>query len=173
MAISKQKKEEVLQELVEKFQKAKSVVFAEYRGLTVKQVGDVRKQLRDKGVDYKVAKKTLLSLAAQKAGFKAIPTEYMEGPISAVFSYEDEVSGPKVIHTLGKEYEGLTLKGGMMDGEPFGPAQAVQLAQIPSREELIAKMLGSLQAPIQGFQGVLHGTIRKFVGTLQAIAEKE
>ena len=75
MAISKQKKEEVLQELVEKFQKAKSVVFAEYRGLTVKQVGEVRNQLRAEGVDYKVAKKTLLSLAAQKAGFKAIPTE--------------------------------------------------------------------------------------------------
>lgn len=173
MAISKQKKEEVLQELVEKFQKAKSVVFAEYRGLTVKQVGEVRNQLRAEGVDYKVAKKTLLSLAAQKAGFKAIPTEYMEGPISAIFSYADEVTGPKIVHKLGKEYEGLTLKGGVMDGESFGPAQAVQLATIPSREELIAKMLGSLKAPISGFHGVLHGTIRQFVGTLQAIADKK
>jgi large subunit ribosomal protein L10 len=173
MAISKQKKEEVLAELVEKFKTAKSVVFAEYRGLTVKQVGEVRKQLREQGVEYKVAKKTLLSLAAQQAGFKEIPMEYMEGPISAVFSFNDEVSGAKIIHKLGKEFEGLSLKGGVMDGEPFGASQAVQLAQIPSKEELIAKLLGSLQAPISGFHGVLHGTIRQFVGTLQAIVDKK
>jgi large subunit ribosomal protein L10 len=172
MAITRQKKDEVLNELIEKFKLAKSIVFVEYRGISVKDVGNVRKQLRESGVDYKVAKKTLLNLAAQKAGFKAIPVEFMEGPISAVFSYNDEVSGPKIIHTLGKQYEGLVLKGGMMDGVPFGAAQAVQLAQIPSREELIAKMLGSMQAPIQGFHGVLHGTIRQFVGTLQAIADK-
>jgi large subunit ribosomal protein L10 len=173
MAISKQKKEEVLAELVEKFQNAKSVVFAEYRGLSVKQVGDVRNQLREQGIDYKVAKKTLLSLAAEKAGYKAIPVEYMEGPISAVFSYQDEVSGPKIIQKLGKEYEGLSLKGGVMDGESFGPERAVQLASIPSKDELIAKMLGSLKAPVQGFHGVLYGTMRQFVGTLQAIADKK
>jgi large subunit ribosomal protein L10 len=173
MAISRQKKEEVLQELVEKFKTAKSVVFAEYRGLSVKQVGEVRKQLREQGIYYKVAKKTLLNLAAQEAGFKAIPVEYMEGPISAVFSFNDEITGPKLIHTLGKEFEGLSLKGGLMDGQSFGAAKAIQLAQIPSKNELIAKLLGSLQAPIQGFHGVLHGTIRQFVGTLQAVADKK
>lgn len=173
MAISRQKKEEVLQELVEKFKTAKSVVFAEYRGLTVKQVGEVRNQLREQGIYYKVAKKTLLNLAAQQAGFKSIPVEYMEGPISAVFSFQDEVSGPKIIYKLGKEFEGLSLKGGLMDGQAFGAAQAVQLAQIPSKEELIAKMLGSLQAPIRGFHGVLHGSIRQFVGTLQAVVDKK
>jgi large subunit ribosomal protein L10 len=173
MAISKKQKEDVLQELVEKFQKAKSVVFTEYRGLSVKQVGDVRKQLKEHGVEYKVAKKTLLSLAAQQAGFKAIPIEYMEGPISAVFSFEDEVSGPKVIYKLGKEYEGLTLKGGIMDGRLFGAEEAIQLAQIPSREELLAKLVGSMKAPISGFHGVLYGTMRQFVGTLQAVVDQK
>lgn len=172
MAITRSQKEEILQELVDKFKQAKSVVFAEYRGLTVKDVARVRAELRAKGVDYKVAKKTLLRLAAKEAGMEEIPNEVMEGPISAVFSFEDEVSGPKIIHTLGKELEGLTLKGGVMDGKLLTQADAVQLASIPSREELLAKLVGSMKAPISGFHGVLYGTMRQFVGTLQAIADK-
>jgi large subunit ribosomal protein L10 len=172
MAISRSQKEELLQELIDKFKQSQSVVFAEYRGLTVKDVARVRSELRAQGVEYKVAKKTLIRLAAKEAGFGDIPTEYMEGPVSAVFSMNDAVTGPKVIFNLGKELEGLKLLGGVMGSQILSPKEANQLAQLPSRTELLAKLVGSMNAPISGFHGVLHGTMRKFVGTLQAIADK-
>jgi large subunit ribosomal protein L10 len=172
MAISRTQKEELMQELIDKFKRAQSVVFAEYRGLTVKDIGKVRSELRAQGVEYKVAKKTLLRLAAKEAGLGDIPTEYMEGPISAVFSFDDVVTGPKIIHTLGKELEGLKLMGGVMGNQILSPKEANQLAQLPSRTELLAKLVGSMKAPISGFHGVLHGTIRQFVGTLQAVVDK-
>ena len=172
MAISRSQKESLLAELIQKFKEAQSVVFAEYRGLSVKDVAKVRSELRAQGVEYKVAKKTLLRLAAKEAGLGDIPTEYMEGPVSAVFSFSDVVTGPKVIHTLGKEMEGLKLLGGVMGTQILSPKETAQLAQLPSRTELLAQLVGSMKAPISGFHGVLHGTMRQFVGTLQAIADK-
>lgn len=173
MAVSKQQKQESLKELIEKFKRAKSIIFTDFRGLNVKQVGKLRNELRQNDVEYKVAKKTLMRLAAKEAGFKDIPDENLEGPISAAFSYSDEIAGAKIIHKFGKEFEGLVMTGGIMEGESFGAAKAKQLAMIPSRLELYAKLIGTMLNPVRGFHGVLHGTLRKFVATVKALEESK
>lgn len=173
MALSKEQKAELLKQLVDKFTKAKSVSFSDYRGLTVTEMQGLRTKLREKGIEYKVAKKTLMRLACKEAGIKEIPAEALEGPVGAAFGYEDEVAPFKVISTFSKEAKKLQLLGGIMEGAPLSKAEAGELAQLPSKEELLAKLVGSLKAPISGFHGVLHGVMRKFVATLDAVREKQ
>jgi len=173
MAISKSKKNDILQELQQSFKEAKSVMFSKYSGISVSDFSKVRTALREQNVECRVAKKTLIKLAAKELGVEQLPEGSLEGPIAVIFSYEDELSGAKLIDKMSKDYSQLELTGGIMEGAAFGPAEAKAYAAIPSKEELYAKLLGSMQAPISGFHGVLHGTMRQFVGTLQAIADKE
>ncbi len=172
MAISKDRKKEILASLEQKFGDAKSVFFTQYSGLSVQDVTKVRNALREEGAELVVAKKTLIKLAADKNGVSEIPDDVMEGPIAAVFSYDEGLSGPQQIHSLAKDHEQLSLTGGIMEGKAFGREKAVLYANTPTRSELYASLVGSLNAPISGFHGVLHGTMRQFVGTLQAIADK-
>jgi large subunit ribosomal protein L10 len=172
MAISKDRKKVILASLEQKFGDAKSVFFTNYSGLSVQDVSKVRNALREEGAEMVVAKKTLIQLAASKNGVSEIPSEAMEGPIAAVFSYEEGLAGPQKINSLAKDHEQLALTGGIMEGEAFGKEKAVLYANTPTRSELYASLVGSLNAPISGFHGVLHGTMRQFVGTLQAIADK-
>ena len=173
MAISKSKKNDILQELQQSFKEAKSVMFSKYSGISVSGFSKVRTALREQNVECRVAKKTLIKLAAKELGVEQLPEGSLEGPIAVIFSYEDELSGAKLIDKMSKDYSQLELTGGIMEGAAFGPAEAKAYAAIPSKEELYAKLLGSMRAPISGFHGVLHGTMRQFVGTLQAIADKE
>jgi len=173
MAVSKEKKQQQLDSLVEKFQSAKSVFFSEYTGISVKNFGKVRDTLRENDVECKVAKKTLIKLAAKEMGIEEIPGEALQGPIAVILSYSDEIAGAKLISKLTKEHESLALTGGIFDGEAFGADKAKAYASIPSKEELLAKLVGSMQAPIAGFHGVTHGVMRQFVGTLQAVADKQ
>lgn len=172
MATTRGKKEEVLSALIQKFGDAKSVFFTNYSGLSVKEVSAIRNALRAEGAEMIVAKKTLLKIAAEKHGINEIPEEAMDGAIAAVLSYDEELAGPQKIHSLAKEHEALALTGGIMEGAAFGKEKAVLYATTPSRTELLAKLVGSMKSPISGFHGVLHGTMRGFVGTLQAIADK-
>ncbi|MBT5346409.1 50S ribosomal protein L10 [bacterium] len=173
MAVSKNRKQQQLEALIEKFQNAKSIFFSEYTGISVKGFSKVRDTLRESNVECKVAKKTLIKLAAEQIGIKEIPTEALEGPIAVILSNEDEIVGAKLISNLKKEHETLELTGGIFDGEAFGQEKAKAYAAIPAKEELLAKLVGSMKAPITGFHGVTHGVMRQFVGTLQAIVDKE
>lgn len=172
MAITKQKKEEVLAQLIDNFKDSKSVVFSRYSGVNVKEMSNLRNTLRENGVRYTVAKKTLLKLAAKEAGLGELSDELIEGPVATAFSFEDEVAAAKVLHKFSKEIEGLQLAGGLLDGEFFGKEKAVQLAQVPGKEELIGKFMGSLQSPLYGFHGVMNAVLRSFVGTLQAVVDQ-
>ena len=167
MAVTRQKKEEVLADLQEKFKGAKSVVFTTCSGLSVKDFSKVRNALREKNVKCKVAKKTLINIAAKDNGYQDIPSELMEGSVAALFS-EDEVSGAKVIADLAKKYEALKLLGGLMDGQILTLEQVSALSKMPSREELLSKLLGSLKAPMSGFANSLAGVTRKLVYVLEA-----
>ena len=173
MAVTKAKKEEQLQELNVLFSKAKAVYFAKNTGLTVKQIGDLRKKLHAEKVDYRVAKKTLMQIAAQKNGLQEIPTELMEGSVGAVFGYGDVIAPVKVLDLFSKEAEKLEILGGLVEGRYVSRAEAKSLAVLPSREELLAKLVGSMKAPISGFHGALAGVLRKFVYALKAVQEKK
>ena len=124
MAISKSKKDEILQGLIESFKNAKSVMFSKYSGISVSDFSKVRSALREQNAECKVAKKTLIKLAAQEIGVKEIPKESLEGPITVIFSYDDELSGAKVIDKLSKGLEQLELTGGILEGEVFGQEKA-------------------------------------------------
>lgn len=173
MAVSKEKKEEVLKELDKKFSEAKCVYFADFRGLSVSQLGKLRRELRDQQVDYKVAKKTLMKISVKNANYDDIPDDLMQGPVGAAFGYSDEITPVKVLHKFSKEFENLEILGGMISGKYMSKADAIALAQLPSREELLAKLVGSMQAPISGFHAVCSGVMRNFVYACKAVADKK
>ncbi|MBU1992100.1 MAG: 50S ribosomal protein L10 [Patescibacteria group bacterium] len=173
MPLTKEQKKKILDELVEKFTRAKSIIFSDYRGLSVKDISQIRNNLREKGVEYNVSKKTLMRLAAEKAGMPEIPREATEGPCATAFSYEDEVAAARILRDFSKGNENLKLLGGIMEGRILSLKETQYLASIPSKEELIAKFMGSIKAPVSGFYRVLYGVMRKFVGTLQAVHDEK
>ena len=172
MAVTKEKKQVILKDLEERFQKAKSVYFSHYRGLDVKSLENLRKQMREQQIDFKVAKKTLMRIAAKNKGLEDIPEDFMEGPVGATFSYEDELAGAKLLYAFAKSNEALEILGGIIEGRFVSKAEAIELAQLPSRNELIAKLLGSIKSPISGFYSVLSGVMRNFVYVLKEIHDK-
>lgn len=173
MPLTKGQKEELVAQLVAKIKDAKAVVFADYQGLTVDDIDKLRKDLREAGATFQVAKRTLIKLAAKEAGFDDIPDDVLEGPVGAAFSMEDEISAAKIVFKFGKKNENLKIRGGLFEGKVLSTAEAKQLAQLPSREELVSKFIYLVKYPIQGFHGALSNTISGFVRALNAIKEKQ
>jgi len=167
MAITRQKKEDILKELVDKFGKSKSVVFANYRGLDVAGISDLRRRLNENDAEMKVAKKTLISLAAKESKIEIDPSS-MEGPVAATFSYKDPLSGIQALFKFSKENDKLKLLGGVIDGVPVGPEVIEKYAKLPSHEELFAKFIGSIQSPVSGFVGILGNVLGGFVRAISA-----
>ena len=147
-------KEAKVAEIKEKLEKSKAVVLSKYQGLTVEEDTTLRKNLREAGVEYKVYKNTLVTLAAKELGLEGI-VEYLEGPVSIAFSYEDVTVGARILNDFAKDHKKLELKAGIVEGEVYDEAKIKQLATIPSKEVLIAKLLGSIKSPISSFARVL------------------
>lgn len=172
MATTRQQKEETLRELKDKFSRAKSVTFGQYSGMTVAQLSGMRRQMRDAGVEFKVAKKTLFKLAAKEQGLE-IPDESIPGTVGAAFSFEDSVAGPRIIKKMSKEVEALKLLGGIMEGQVLSMTQMKEIADLPSKEELLAKFVGLMRAPLQNFHGLLRSPLAAFLRGVQAYSEKK
>jgi large subunit ribosomal protein L10 len=173
MAITKEQKEQILKDLIEDFKNAKTIVFADCKGLTVKEFENLRKLLRDKGVGCRVAKKTLMNLAAKEAGVPGVDTKVLEGSIVAMFSFEDEIDGARIAYNFSKDHEVFTIRGGVAEGAAHDERYIVSLAQLPTKEELVAKLVGSMKSPISGMHGVLNGVIRGFYQVVKSIQEKQ
>lgn len=171
MAISRQKKEEIIQGLEEKFSRYTSAVFVDYSGLSVGDIHNIRKGLREEGVDMKVAKKTLLDLAMKKLKID-VDVSSLSGQIGVIFGYKDEVAPARLIGKFSKEFEALNIIGGIMDGAFVVSDKIMELAAIPSREILLGKMVGSIQAPVSGFVNVIQGSTRGLIQALNAIRQK-
>ena len=173
MALTKDQKTEVLNQLIEKMKSAKSVVFADFQGISVKDMQDLRGKMREKGVEYKITKKTLIRLAAKEAGFGELSDEELQGPVGAAFSMEEEVAAAKLIHEYAKKNKNLKLRRALFEGRILSLSETKELALLPGREELLAKFVYILKSPIQGFHGVLNNTISGFVRVLDAIKEQK
>lgn len=171
MAITRQKKEEILAELIKKFQEAKSISFGQYAGMSVDEVSAMRNEMREAGVEFKVAKKTLFRLAAKEAGVE-LPDEIIEGTVGAAFSFEDAVSGPKLFKKTSKKVEVVKLLGGVMEGKVLSIQEMGELADLPSREELLAKFVGMMRAPLQNFYGAISGPTSSLARTLSEYAKQ-
>ena len=162
------KKEAVVDSIKEKLEASQSVVLIDYRGLTVAEVTELRNQMREAGVEYQVLKNTMIKRAAEKAGIEGLDP-ILEGPTAVAFGINDPVAPAKILTKFAKDTKKITIKGGVLAGNAIDVAAVENLAKLPSKEELIAKMLGSLNAPITGLVMVLSGVTSKFVRTLEAI----
>ena len=161
MSEIRKEKEAVVEEIKTKIQAAKSVVLVDYKGLTVAQDTELRCNFRKAGVEYKVYKNRLAKIAFNELGFTQFD-EALEGPTAIAFSMNDSVSAAKISAEANKKYNKLQTKCGLVDGE-FNDADALKIiASLPSREVLIAKMLGSMLTPVS-----------KLAYVLNAIAEKQ
>ncbi len=170
-------KQAVVAQLKEQLESAKGVVLTSYKGLTVAQDTELRRELREAGVSYHVVKNTMLRIAAKEAGIEGIE-EHLEGTTAFAFSTEDAVAPAKVICGFIKknkleDAEVLTVKVGMVEGKVIGVDEVKALAALPSREELIARLLGSMNAPISNTVNVLQGVIRNAVYVLDAIRSQK
>lgn len=139
-----------VQEIAEKFKSAASVVIVDYRGLTVAQVTELRKQLREAGVEYKVFKNSLTRRAAEQEGFEGI-NEFLTGPNAIAFSNEDVVAPAKIINDFAKANDKLEIKAGIIEGNVASAEDVKALAELPSREGLLSMLLSVLQAPVRNF----------------------
>lgn len=169
--ILKAKQDNVL-EIVDKIERAQSIILVDYRGLSVEEVTDLRNQYRAQGVDYKVYKNTMMRRAFKECGLEDF-NEHLVGPNAVAFGFDDPVQVAKISDEFAKKNNKLEIKAGVIDGKIATLDEIKVLASLPSREVLIAKMLGSLNAPIQGFSNVLNGTLKGLVVALNAIAEKK
>ena len=150
-----QQKQQVVAEIKDKFSRAKSLVFVEYAGTTVSQVTALRSNIRKANAEYKVYKNSLVTRAANELGLGDV-VQYLEGPVSIAFGYEDATAPARVLNNFAKDHKKLELKAGIVDGIVYDKAGVEKLATIPSKEVLIAKLLGSFKAPLSNFAYLIN-----------------
>ena len=168
----REQKVEQVEVLTEKLKKAKVAVLTDYRGLTVSQMQELRGKLRTGNVEYRVIKNTLARRAADAAGYKALESE-LKGPIAIAFGYEDLSLPPRLINEFVRTTRlKLEVVGGLVEGRVFNRDQIRQLADLPSREVLLAQLLGTLQSPVGQLVGIMQTPLQQLLGVLEAYKSK-
>lgn len=171
--MNKETKQQQVTELHEKLTQAKAVFLADFRGMNVEQATTLRNELRAAAVEYKVVKNTLLELASKGTDKESLTPHYA-GPTAIAFSYDDPVAAAKVLSKFAKaQPNNFKLKAGVLTGKAIQVADIQALADLPSREVLLAKLLGTLNAPVSNFVGVLAAVPGSFVRALAAIQAKK
>ena len=170
MPKTRQQKEEVLQELVKDVSESKAMVFLGYHGLTVPEIEDLRKKLREEMVEMKVIKKTLLqkAFAEQKMD---INVKTLGDGLAVLLGKGDEVSPARIISEFKKEHEVVDIYGGILESTFIDETKVVSLAKLPGKQELYAKLVGSINSPVSGFVNVLAGNVRGLVNVLNGIKD--
>ena len=159
---------EQVEELAERLERANMTILTDYRGLSVAQMAELRRELRPSDVEVKVAKNTLLRLAAQKANRDAL-VPLLEGPTAVVFTYGDPAAAAKSLtDTVRTRRLGLTVKSAILGEQLLSGPEVARIADLPSKDVLIAQVVGSIQAPISSFVGVLAATLQSFLGVIEA-----
>ncbi len=165
-------KAEVVKEIVEKFQSAQSVVLVDYLGLNVEELDEFRSIARKESVDYKVYKNTMMRFAAKETGNEGL-MEHLTGPTAVAFSNEDPVAAAKIVMEFSKKHKAMEVKGGLVGGKIISAEEIKDLADLPPKEVLVAKVLGGLNAPIAGFVGVLQANISGLARVLNQVQEQK
>lgn len=153
-------KKPIVDEIIENLKDAKSAVIADYRGLTVEQDTQLRKQMREAGVVYKVYKNTMIKRAIEGTEFEAL-TPDLEGPTAIAISKDDATAPARILFNFAKKAEALELKSGVVEGTFYDNKAIFVIATIPSREELLSKLLGSIQSPVTNFARVIKQIAEK------------
>lgn len=166
-------KEAVVEEVAEILNNAKSVFVTDFEGLDVAEISELRRKCREASVGYRVVKNTLARLAVKKIGCEEM-VPYLEGPSALAYSYDDPSAPARVIAEFARTVEKPKIKMSRFEGLFFGPDKVAEIAALPSKDVLIAKLIGGLNAPMQRLIGGLGGLVQKLVRTIDAVrAEKE
>ena len=164
-------KEATVEELTQILSTAQGIYLTDFMGLDVESLTDLRARLREKSISYRVVKNTLARMAAERAGFPDLKAS-LEGPTGLAYTPEEGTIPARVLADFARGQEHFELKGALVDGHLFSAADVMELAALPPKDELLAKTLGTLQAPLSGLVGCLSALMRSLVGTLQALAEQ-
>ena len=170
--MARPEKEAAVSEIQERISSSQSVILADYRGLNVAEVTELRKKLRESGVEYKVVKNTLTSRAAKAANIEGLD-QFLSGPTALAFGVNDAVVPAKILADFAKDHKDLELKGGILEGKVIDLAMVNELASLPSREGLLGQVVGLLQAPIRGLVTVLSGPLRNTAYALEALRKQK
>ena len=173
MPKTRSQKEQIIENLAEKLAKFKSLVFTDYKGLTVKEASEIKKLCKKENTEYIVAKKTLIQLALEKTGLKDVDVKSLEGNVALIIGFEDEVAPAKIAASYAKGHKNLQMLGGIMENKFIDLEQVTALSKIPSKIELLAKLVGSINSPVSGFVNVLAGNIRGLVNVLNGIKDSK
>ena len=156
-----QQKAEKVSEVAEKIKKAQSIILFDYRGMTVKEVSDLRSEMRKAGVEYVVLKNGIVERAAAEAGIDASINAFLKGPSAFAFGYEDAVAPAKILKETVKKLKKCEIKCGIVNGVVSDAKAVDTLAELPSREQLLSRLLGSMLSPISGLAIVLDQIAKK------------
>ncbi|PIZ86824.1 MAG: 50S ribosomal protein L10 [Candidatus Nealsonbacteria bacterium CG_4_10_14_0_2_um_filter_40_15] len=168
MVKTKEEKKKILEELKEKISKQKVTIFVDFTGLKMKDIFDLRKKLKMVDSQLKVTKKTLAQIAFNKSGLKT-EIKKLKGEIAFVFGLKDEISPAKIIFQFSQINPNLKILGGFLENKFVEAEKIVELAKLPTREELLGKLVGSISAPVSNLINVLQGNLRNLVSILSQL----
>ncbi len=166
-------KEQIIAEVAEIAGRAHGMFFTDFSGLTVEQATELRRELRKSGIDYRVAKNTLIRKALEKIGGYDGVFEKLAGPTGVAFSYDDPAAPAKIIQKFAEKHKKLSLKVCVIEHEVYDGGRLDEIARIPSRTEVIAGILGSLQSPLAGVPSVVNAVMRELVSVIDEIGKKK
>ncbi len=168
MALTREQKQNIVNDLVEKFEKQKSMVFVDFTGTKVKDISEARKEMKKSDCEFKIAKKTLMKVALKEKKMD-IPEEDFNGEIGIGFGFEDEVMPFRILGGVSKKTNTLKLLGGLIGKNFIKKEEAQTISELPDRNELLAKVVGSISSPLNGLVNVLQGNLRGLICVLSAI----
>jgi len=166
--VEREEKSKTIADLRDKLGGARGAVLTDYRGLSVADITELRTLLRKSAVEYKVVKNTLAKLAVKETDLAGLAA-YLEGPTAVAISRTDPVAASKAVTAWAKGRQTFAIKGGIVEGQVVGPAEIAELAALPPREVLLARMAGAFQAPLQGLLQVLSASLRGLASVLEQI----
>lgn len=171
--MKRSEKQQIIAEVAEKVSRAKSLFFADFTGITVEEVNELRREFRKSGIEYHVVKNTLARKALESVtGYDKV-LDKLVGPTAIAYGYDDPVAPAKIIKKFREKYEKLNVKVCVLEKQIYDGSKLNELAKLPSREEMVASILGSIQAPISGVVGAIGAVIRDLVNVIDAIEKKK
>ncbi len=170
--MNRTEKEQIVQELAKRLTDTQATFLADYRGINVEQATQLRRELTQAGVEYRVVKNNLLKLAAQGTPSEGLQA-YCSGPTAIALSGDDPVAPAKILSKFAKDIDAFELKAGVLSGKLLSVAEIGALADLPSRDELLARVLSTMNAPVSNFVGTMAAIPRSLVQVLNAIGENK
>jgi len=168
--LTKNQKKQLAKDFIENLVESKATVVIDYKGMTVGEISELRGKLREQNIKMKVLKKSVAQVAFNDQKIE-LDVRSMEGQLAFVYGGDDEVSAAKIISKFSKDNESLKMLAGVLENKAMDQAEMTALSKLPSKDELLAKVVGSLKAPISGFVNVLGGNLRGLVSVLSAIKD--